>query len=100
VVRGDRGRVVLNRVEVRCVDDVSYPRFSGRLDGGALLVDPGADGVGADKQQLLSARAARSEISSGWRVVRITSDAGMRSRTIPAVARPRWPDAPVIMMLM
>jgi hypothetical protein len=55
VVRGDRGRVLRYRVEVRCVDDVTYPRFSGRLDGGAVLADAGADDVGADKQQLLPA---------------------------------------------
>src|SRR5215203_1929695 len=45
-------------------------------------------------------RSARSEISSGWRVVRITSEAGTRPRTNSAVERPSWPDAPVMTMLI
>src|SRR5215218_8526232 len=48
----------------------------------------------------LAPRSARSESASGRRVVRMTSEALMRSRISSAVKRPSWPDAPVMTMLI
>src|SRR5215208_115192 len=45
-------------------------------------------------------RSAKSESTSGRRVVRMTSEAGTRSKTSSALKRPSWPDAPVMTMLI
>ena len=55
VTWGDCGRVLLNRVEVGRVGNVTHACLPGRFDGGAVLGRATAKVVGADQQKDLSA---------------------------------------------